>query len=258
MNNVIERLARLGYGSVGVVYTIIGLFAAAAGLGTGGRIADRSDAVTFIFRQPLGRYILLVLAVGLAGYALWRMVCGIRDSENCGSDAKGMAIRAASLLRGLAYGWIAIEVLRAALRRRRGVSTSEADTRHWIGRVMDEPFGQWLVAIVGLYIVGYGAYQIHLAWKGKLERHVHIPHGVLTAISRFGIAARGVVFLVIGASLFFAGTRRDAGEVRGTSGALRELASQPFGSHLLTLIGIGLVAYGVYGFLNARYRRIQA
>jgi hypothetical protein len=256
MNNAIERLARLGYGAIGIVYTIIGVFSAAAGLGGGGKTADRSDAVSFILHQPFGRFILLILAVGIAGYALWRLISGIRDTENRGTDAKGLAIRAGSALRGVAYGWVAFEVLRVGLRQTSGVSSSDAETRHWTGRVMDKPFGHWLIAMIGLYILGQGVYQLYRAWKSKLGKDVHIPRGTLTAISRFGLAARGVVFLVIGASLFFAGTRDDPGQARGTSGALSELASQPFGNHLLTLIGVGLVAYGVYAFLNARYRQI--
>lgn len=259
MNSAIEYLARLGYRALGTVYIIIGFFAAAAGLGIGVvKTADRGDAIRFILHQPFGRMILLILSLGLAGYAIWRLICGLRDAENWGSDAKGLAIRFGSVVRGLVYGGIAIEVFRLALRQTGGRPGGDAQTRHWIARAMDKPHGYWLVAIAGLSVLGYGVFQIYCAWKAKLERNVHIPHGVLTAISRLGLAARGVVFLIIGSSLLFAAAQHDPGEARGTSGALRELASQPFGSHLLTLVGVGLVAYGVYAFLNARYRYIHA
>ena len=240
---MIERLARLGYISKGIVYVLIGAFAAAAG-----RAADKKEALTFILRQPFGRFLLFAIAVGLAGYGVWRFLSGIRDSEK-------LLVRIGRVVRGLAYGWIAIEVFRFALRQG-GASGSDATARHWTARAMDKPFGVWLVAIAGLCIFGYGAYQIVRGIRGKLGKSVHIPRGILTTISRFGIAARGVVFLIIGSSLVFAATRRNPHEAHGISGALREVASQPFGHTLLMIAGIGLVAYGVYAFLNAKYREI--
>ena len=255
MTNTIERLARLGYVAIGIVYAIIGLFAAAAGIGIGGKAADKNDAFTFILRQPFGKFILIVLSAGLVGYALWRLISGVHDSEGSGNDAKGLTLRANSMLRGLGYGWLAFEVVRFAMRRGE-VTESDSTARHWTARALEKPFGSWLVAAAGLYIFGYGIYQIYRAWKGKLGKQVAIPPGALTKISRFGIAGRAVVFLVVGASLVFAALNRNPGEARGTSGALRELASQPFGFALLAVVGIALVAYGVYCFLNAKYRRI--
>jgi hypothetical protein len=254
---MIERLARLGYASKGLVYAIIGLFTAAAGLGVGGGTPDRRAAFTFVLHQPFGHSILLIVAIGLAGYAIWRVICGVRDTEHRGNDAKALAIRAGSVIRGVVYGWVAIEVARLALRKGSGGSGSDAQTRHWAARAMDKPFGQTLLAIAGLAILGYGVYQMYRGAKGKLGKQAHIPRGALTTISRFGMAARGAVFMIIGSSLGFAATRHDPGQARGTSGALRELAAQPFGSVLLTIVGLGLLAYGVYAFLNARYRDID-
>ncbi len=254
----IERLARPGYASKGLVYAIIGFLAAAAGLGIGGKTADKNQAFKFILHQPFGHFILFILALGLAGYAVWRVISGIRDTEHRGSDAKGFAVRMGGMLRGLFYGWIAIEVLRLAMTKSAGGSGGDAQTRHWTARLMDKPFGHWMVILLGLGVFGYGIYQIYRAWKGKLGKQVHIPSGMMTNVSRFGLASRGVVFLIIGGSFVFAGKQGDPGEARGTSGALRELASQPFGHVLLTLMGLGLVSYGIYAFLQAKYRRIEA
>ena len=77
-------------------------------------------------------------------------------------------------------------------------------------------------------------------------------------ISRVGIAARGIVFVIIGFFLLKAGQQSDASEVKGLDGVLQTAAQQPFGKFLLGLVAFGLVAYAIYLFIEARYRRIHA
>jgi hypothetical protein len=260
----VEGLARLGYASKGAVYVILGLLAAAAGLGLGGAAADRRDSITFILHMPFGRALLLVMAAGLLGYALWRVSSGLFDSERRGHDLKGLIIRIGGIVRGLFYGTFAFEVLRVALHRSNGGSGSDATARHWTQRLMNKPFGKWAVAIAGLAIIGYGLYQLGRAWSGKLGRQLDLQRASagarrwMSGISRFGMGARGIVFGVIGISLIRAAMRHNPAAARGTSGALRQIAGQPFGGWLLAIIGLGLAAYGVYAFINARYRRIDA
>jgi hypothetical protein len=260
----VEGLARLGYVSKGAVYLILGLLAAEAGMGKGGATADRRDTIGVILHMPFGRALLLVMAAGLLGYALWRVSSGLFDSERRGHDAKGSIIRIGSMMRGLFYGAFAFEVLRVVLHRGNGGSGSDAAARHWTQRLMDKPTGRWGVAIAGLTIIGYGLYQLGRAWSGKLGKQLDLRRAGASArrwmsgISRFGMAARGIVFGVIGVSLIRAALRHNPAAARGTSGALRQIASQPFGGWLLAITGLGLAAYGIYGFINARYRRIDA
>jgi len=258
----VERLARLGYVSKGTVYLILGLLAAAAGAGLGGEAADRRDTLNFILRQPFGRLLLLVIAIGLAGYALWRISSGFADWERRGTSLKGIALRIGSIVRGLVYGGFAVEVIRLVEGRERG-SGSDASTRHWTQRVMREPFGRWAVALAGAIVVGYAVYQLYRAAAARLGKQLRLQSAsprsrrLIIATCRLGMAARGVVFGVIGGSLIIAAFHHDPRKAKGTSGALREIASQPFGRWLLVIIGIGLAAYGVYSFINARYRIIR-
>lgn len=252
---MIERLARLGYASIGIVYMIVGSLAALAGLRNSSTGA-KHDAFLLILRQPFGRIALGVIALGLIGYTLWRLVSAVTDGDRRGSDAKGLAIRAASAFRGLAYGAITIEVLRL-MTNGRGGGGEEQTTKHWAATFMQQPFGRWLVAAVGLGVVVYGAYQIHAAWDAKLSKRISLREmddrvrRKVVAISRFGIAARGLVFFVIGGSIVIAAVQHNPNAARGTAGALNALP-QP----LLVLVGVGLAAYGVYALVNARYRRI--
>lgn len=258
----LERTARLGYASKGLVYTIIGLLTAAAAAGLGGKTADRRDAFAFILRQPFGRFLLLVIALGLMGYAIWRVVSGVFDSENRGSGAKGLALRAGSLIRGLFYAVVAVEVVRISSRQSTGKG-SDAQARYWVAEGMDKPFGRWIVGIAGLVILGYGLYQLSSAVRSKLSKKLRLEslrpeiRRKVVAVSRFGLGSRGIVFAIIGLSILNAAIRQNPNAARGTTGALKQLAEQPFGGVLLVVIAIGLAAYGVYAFINSRYRVIQ-
>ena len=259
---MIERLARLGYVSIGTVYVVAGVLAAAAGMGLGGSTGGKESAFAFIRDQPFGHILLVIMAVGLLGYTIWRLVSAVADTDSRGSDAKGILVRIGSIARGLFYGVIALEVIRIATHRGSG-DTSETQARHWTKRIIDEPFGRWVIAAAGLIFVAIGAYQFYRAWESKLGKRLHLGtieprvRRNVIALSRFGIAARAVVFFVIGGSLIVAAIRHNPQAAHGTSGALRQIAA-PFGGALLILVGIGLAAYGIYAFVNARYRSIRA
>jgi hypothetical protein len=252
----LEKLARLGYASIGVVYLVVGGLAAMAGLGRGGAAADQNHAAAFILGQPFGRPILALMAAGLAGYILWRLVSGVIDSEGNGGDARGMAARVGSIFRGLVYAGFLVELIRLVAR---GGSGRDGDEQadHLAARILDAPFGGIAMAAAGLAVVGYGAYQVYAAWESQLGDKLRLGtldarvRGKVVGVSRFGIAARGVVFVIIGGSLVVAATRGNPSEVHGTSGALGVLPPP-----LLVLIGFGLAAYGVYALVNARYRQI--
>jgi hypothetical protein len=256
---MIERLARLGYISIGTVYIIAGLLAAAAGLGRGGSTGGQKTALEFILAQPFGVVALGVIGLGLIGYTIWRLVSAVTDSEHRGTNAKGIALRIAGAFRGLIYAGFAVSVIQMI--RRHGDSGSDSDTkaRHWSAIAMDKPFGRWALAAVGLGIVIYGAYQLYKAWDAKLSKRIHLGEmdaavrRKVVAVSRFGLAARGIVFFVIGGSLVIAAIRHNPNAARGTSGALQQLPDP-----LLVAVGVGLAAYGIYAWVNARYRSIKA
>lgn len=247
---MIERLARLGYFSIGIVYMLVGAFSVLAGIGERRAAGGQETAFAFIARQPFGRVAILVMTAGLAGYALWRVLSAITDSERRGSDAKGLALRAGSFFRGIAYAGIAIGLVR-------GTDGGEHKAKHWTATLLDKPFGEWLVGLAGLGIIAYGVYQLYAAWDAKLSKRIRLAdmdarmRRKVIAVSRFGIGARGVVFLIVGGSLIRAAWRHSAAAVHGTSGALRVLPAP-----LLVPIGAGLIAYGIYALVNARYRRI--
>lgn len=260
----VERFARVGYFAIGMVYLIAGGLTAAAALGPGSGTTDRQDALRIILDKPFGKTILAMMAVGLAGYALWRITSGFVDSDRRGTDAMGLAKGAAAVISGLVYGALMIQIVRLVMRGSTGSGSDEAEAAQSTSRVMELPFGRILVALAGVILVAVGLYQLGLAWKGKLSRRLDLSplssgtRTVVVSIARFGIAARGIVFAIIGISLVRAAVRYQPGAARSMTGALHALTQQPFGQLLLAAVAIGLAAFGVFAIVNGLYRKIDA
>lgn len=252
-------LARFGYAAKGVVYVVVGALAALAALGSGERLEGTDGALRSIARQPYGEVLLGIVAFGLAGYVLWRVVQALADVDGKGSGWKGLGARAGYLLSGLAYAGVALSAARIVLH----VNESGYDLkRSWSGRLMVMPFGRWLVALAGVGVVGFGLFQIYKGYKAKFWRRLKlsempdVQHPWALLSGRVGYAARGVVFCVVGVLLVQAARHFDANEVVGLDGALQALTERSFGPVILGAVAVGLFAYGVYMFVEARYRRI--
>ncbi len=259
----VEKLARLGYIVKGGVYSLIGILAVQAALSSGGKTTDSKGAIRTIAAQPFGKILLIVVAVGLFGYALWRFIEAIENPESSGkSQAKDIIKRIGYFISGLIYGALAFDAGRIALGAGGGGSNGKSKAE-WTAIVMQKPFGRWLIGTVGAIIIGLGVYRLYRAFKVKFRKRLDLSELSSTEefwlvnVSRFGIAARGVVFLIIGGFLIRAAKQFDANEVKGLDGTLQAIAQQPFGKILLLLVALGLVAYGIYLWVQARYRRIK-
>jgi len=256
----VEPAARAGYAAKGVVYLIVGILAAQAALGRGA-VGDSSDAFGVVLRQPLGRALLGAVALGLLGYAVWRLATAVADTEGKGSDGKGIAVRLGYALRALVHGGLALEAARLALRG--GGSAGGGDgAEHWSARLMGLPAGRWLLLLVAVGIAAYGVHQLVRAATGDVRKHLRLDEldegsqRWAVRVSRFGVAARGVVFVMIGWLAAQAALRARAEEAGGTGDALRALQSGQ-GPWILGVVALGLVAYALHQFLHARYRVVR-
>lgn len=260
----IQRLARMGYAAKGLVYLVVGGLALQVALGRGGRTTGSEGALRTILHQPFGWVLLGVVAVGLAGYALWRFVQAALDPEDSGEGTKGIGKRAAFAISGIIHAGLALEAMRMAMGFSGGGGSSDSGPQHWTSVVLAKPLGQWLIAGVGLGIVVYGgfelvrAYRTHLSNRLDLSRLGSTRRTWVVRFGRLGLAARGVVFGVIGSFLIRAALQYDSSEARGLGGALASLREQVFGRWLLGLVAIGLAAYGMLELIKARFRRIDA
>jgi hypothetical protein len=255
-------LGRFGLAAKGVVYVLIGIVAARAALGTGDQTIDSHGALGRIAQMPLGAWLVGAIALGLAGYTLWRCVQALLDTENKGADLKGLWMRGAYLLSAVIHATLLLTALRMFLGRGGESGSSDGVAQDWTARLLEQPLGPWLVAIVGLGLIASGGYQIIRAFtaefRDRLQTTGMSEREQTFAIwaGRFGHLARGVTFGVMGGFLMLAAFRQEPGEAKGLAGALNSLAEQPYGPLLLCAVAIGLALYGLYMFVEARYRRI--
>ena len=257
-----ETFARFGYAAKGFVYAAIGILALLAAFSIGGETTDTTGALQTISKQPFGQILLVLIAVGLVGYVIWRLIQAIQDPTDQGTDAKGIFTRLGYLFSGLAYIGVAVNAGLLAF----GSSNSDGSgnsKQDWTAMVMEQPLGRWLVGIGGALTIGIGLWLIYRAYKTKFRKKLNLnelnskQQDWLVNISRFGIAARGVVFIMIGFFILQAAKNYDPQQVKGLDGALLTLTQQPFGKALLALMAMGLISYAVYLFLQARYRQIK-
>lgn len=250
---------RFGYAAKGFVYAIVGILAAQAAIGGGGggKTTNTKGALKTIVTQPFGKVLLALVAIGLVGYVLWRFVQAIQDPENKGTDAKGLVTRLGYGFSGIAYAGLAL-IFGAG-----GGSSGGSSTQTWTARLLAQPFGQWLVGTIGAIVIAIAGYQFYRAYSAKFRKKLkthqmsRTEQTWATRVGRFGLATRGITFLIIGWFLIQAPLQAQAQEARGLGGALETLAQQPYGPWLLGIVALGLIAYGIHMGVQARYRRMQ-
>lgn len=246
----------LGHATKGIVYVLVGALALLTVFDKGGKVAGEEGAVRTIGEQPFGRALLLAAAVGLACYALSRLLLAVLGQEG-ERGMRGAGKRLAALVSSLTHAALALTAFQLALGRR--AKGHEGESRAWVARVLDWPHGDALVATVGLCLVAFAVYQLYCAAVARfpetLEARV-IERSWVKALGRIGLGARGVVFAVIGAHLVAAGLHQRAHHTRDIGGALRELAARPYGAVVLATVAGGLAAYGFYQLVVARYGRV--
>ncbi|WP_173087784.1 DUF1206 domain-containing protein [Devosia sp. 1635] len=259
MKNKFELLARWGYAARGIVYVLLGGLALASAFYGAGQQASNENALGNLLGAPFGRVLLSAVAVGLFGYVAWRLAQAFLDADHHGSDAKGLGARAASLISAAGNATLAIAAASLALGAGgQGGSNREDSMTAWL---MGQPFGRWLVGAVGIAIIGGGLFQIWRGYSKKYQDRLSIPAehaGKIHAVSLFGLAARGVLFAVVGVLFVFAALAVDPQQAGSTTEALDYIRHLPFGRILYGLAALGLVAFGLYGLVQARYRRIDA
>ncbi|MGH9177692.1 MAG: DUF1206 domain-containing protein [Acidimicrobiales bacterium] len=255
----VEGLARAGLVARGVLYCVVAVLALQLAFGDHDNQPDHQGALEALARQPFGKVLVMAAAAGFAGYALWRLLSAFLDTEGEGDDAGGRAKRAGDLGRGLLYAGFCVGALRLVAGASGDDQAREADIT---AGVLKAPVGRVAVALVGVAVICGGLWNGYRAlsrkYRKKLEtgRLSRAARRWITAIATAGLTARMVVFLLIGTFLVRAAVRYDPNEAVGVDGALRRLAEGRWGPWLLVLVALGLLLFGVYSFVEARYRRL--
>lgn len=254
-SDAVHGLARLGLAARGLVWLVIGLLALSVLLG-GSEQIDQGGALREVADKPFGTVLLVVLAVGFFGHALWRLLsAAVGHSDEDG--AKRWLKRAGSLLRGLVYASLGVAVVRFLT-----AGASSDKTKSVTADVMAATGGRWLVGLGGLVAIGIG---IAMAVRGVRQDHAdkleswRMPAGLRRPAVRIGVVGqigRGAVFTLIGAFLLRAAWLFDPEQAKGLDAALATVSQQPYGKALLALAVLGVLAFAIWSFVEALYKKL--
>jgi hypothetical protein len=251
-----ELLSRAGFVARALVYAIIGILALKLALGYGGKVTDQEGALHTVARQPFGTVLLTVVAIGLGGYSLWRLVRAAIGHGPEGSDSGFDRISA--LASGIAYGAmcaLAIEILL-------GTGGGGGSPKKATAGVFGWPAGTWIVGLAGGVMIGVALYQ---GYRGLTKKFLEdskveeMPARMKEWISRLGTIghlARMVVFGLVGIFLIKAAVDYNARAAVGLDGALAKIVHRSYGPLALGVVAVGLVAFALYSLSDARYRKI--
>jgi len=257
---MLEHVARLGYASKAVVYAIVGVLAILTAANRGGRITDTSGALRVVLRQPFGQILLAVLALGLCGYAVWRVLDAVADPDHHGSAVKGLVLRVGNAIRGCIYGALGVDAI-LLLRGMGGPKEDEAQM--WTARILELPFGDVAVGIAGTLVGAYGLAELIDSVRGKHDAKLNLSsiaaefRSALRKISRFGVGVRGGLIATLGVFLVRAAVSHDPGEAAGSRESMLRLGGLIEGRWFLALIAAGVIAYAVDQAVHARCRQIR-
>jgi hypothetical protein len=256
-SSAFEVLARAGFVARGLVYAIIGVLALKLAFGHGGQLTNQQGALKTVAHQPFGTALLTLVAIGLGGYSLWRLVRAAIGHGPEGSDT-GVE-RLAALASGLAYGalcLLAIEILVS------GHGSSSGSPKKATAGVFGWPGGTWIVGIAGVVMIAVALYQ---GYRGMTKKFLddskveEMGPRMKEWIGRLGLIghlARMVVFGLIGIFLIKAAVDYNSRAAVGLDGALAKIVHRSYGPLALGIVAAGLVAFALYSLSDARYRKI--
>jgi hypothetical protein len=261
-----ETLGRIGIAGKGVLFTVIGIMAIQLAAGDVSRAnATNQGAIEWIASQPLGQFLLVALTVSLFALAAWRLLDAAVGDPVEGSEPSA---RAKYAVKGLLYLSLAAGALTTTIAawnssdgqaggQGGGAQASGGGRQQATATVLEWPAGQWIVAAIGLGVIGYAFYVFKAQTMDEkfLERIAVAPDSWVAKLGRFGYAARSVVYVVIGYFLLQAGITYEAGQTKGLSGALQEISGKGWGQWVLWGVALGLFAYGLFTLAEAKYRR---
>jgi Domain of Unknown Function (DUF1206) len=258
-------LARTGLVAKGASFGIVGFLAAKLAVGDGGKATSREGALQTVAQHSWGTVLLVLLAGGFAAYALWRFVQAFAEREDprdgATGDLKKWGKRVGYVGRGLIYAGLAYSAVKIVTG---AGNQSQNERAHKSAAVMlSWPAGTWIVGAAGLLIVGAGLWQLYRALSRSFEnrwRTGEMGHTARTWGRRAGVLghlARAVVFSLIGIFVVKAALDYKPRDAIGIDGALQKLAHASYGPYFLGITAAGLVCYGLFCFVDARYRDVS-
>ncbi|MEV0006172.1 DUF1206 domain-containing protein [Micromonospora sp. NPDC050980] len=254
----LELLTRVGFIGYGIVHLLFAWLALQIAFGSSEEEGNQNGALRTLGEQPLGKFVLIAIAVGLFAMALWQAFQAVIGHQSKTGKEKVFE-RIASVVRVVVFvwlGWTAIKVVQDA-------SANASNRQQQLTeKLMANDGGRWLVGLAGLVLAAVGVGMVIYGIKKKFERNLKIgemdpkTRQVTRRLGMAGYAARGTVFAIAGLLIVVAAVQYDPEKARGLDAALRTLRDQPYGPWLLSLMALGIAAFGVFCFFQSRFRKV--
>ena len=249
-----EKLAKLGYGSRGLMYLMIGGLALIAALGLGGKTTNSKGAIEILLSQPFGKIYLAVLIIGLMGYVGWRAFQAIADTDNHGMNVKGLAIRAGLLASAISHTLLTIWAIKLIL----GASSNDNNN---LGEWLSSEESLVFLVGVGVILLAVGTAHIFKGWKARFDKYMDVPTAQriwVIPLCRIGLLARGAAWIILGVLFLQSSLATQKNNMKGIEDVFTWLSHNYAGAWLLSAMAVGLCAFGCYSVLEGFYRRIHA
>lgn len=264
-NSIAEIMARLGYGSRGLIYFVMGLLALLISLGNGGNTTDLQGTIATIGQQPQGRILLWLILIGLICYSLWGLIEAVLNPLHKDNDIKGVAKRVVYLFISISYFILALATYSLITGGARPAHNGKQNiqTKSYVAKLLTMPLGQSMVFLVAIIVILAGIFQVY---KGIMPRFgqqlylIKLTQAQLKWVKdfgRFGTISRGIIIILIGIFLIIAAYTSNSNEAKGLDSALMSLIYQPYGIWLMGSIALGLMSFGVYSLLIALFFRLR-
>lgn len=260
MNTKLKLMARTGYAAKGVVYAITGILTFLAAFDMGGKKAGKLQVIEFLDNQPAGKILLALMALGLLCYSAWRLIQSTKDPENIGNDKKGMAKRTGFFISGLLYFGLAVSAVLHIINSAQSGSGSQGSKSSFLASNV----GLVILGIVGLGLIGVGIVQFTKIKKEKFKKNFSAKalseekrRKTIFNTAYMGLSARGVLFLILGFFALKAAINSNPEKIKTTTDAFSFLEKSSYGAYLLGIVAAGMVAYAIYTFMLAKYRRFK-
>lgn len=257
----IRGFARVGYIARGSVYLMIGALALMAAFGAGGSMSDSSGAFSAVAQAPFGEVLLWIVGFGIIGIVMWSFIEAVKDPGHSDGLMKSSFRRLTHVISGIIYSALSYNAFMIAMHAKSGSGSGSKQSIS--AKLLSQPFGQWIVGIVGAIIIGFALHEMYIAVTGKFTKHFK-RHEMSDKewklgrnAGRMGLFSRGFVFLFVGYFFIKTAITADPDKTKGLDGALSKIAQQPYGQWILAVVAAGLFLYGVYQILKGKNRHLS-
>ena len=259
--DVAEIVARLGYGARGLVYFSVGALSLLAVILPSVEATSPSGALGWLSQQPLGRVWLGATALGLAAFAAWRLLQSVFDADRNGTSRQALSTRASQAFSAIGYSVLSWSAVSLLIHPPADPALAEVVRSHHQAELMLAlPHGHLMLAGVAIALAGVGVANISRAWREDFTAYLRCSKSLcrrVAPLARAGYMARGFAYLPLAALVMIAAVRSRPSDVTSLGGALDALADQPIGGVVLILAALGFMAFGVFSFVEARFRKIR-